>query len=167
MLSPLLFLWPISVAVTHHFANQIANQPYDETLAENVRAIAKLVRLIDGNVVRRSACFGAYFAARRGRGHYLFSGDWSSRRIGCRRSEHSSRSASGAGRSGDGAASQRRHQRRGNPRRLPVRHAEIRSESDEYWYWCRLPRQTENVSNLATLIISGSSCRNSPSFRWR
>ncbi len=51
MLSPLLFLWPISIAITHHFANQIANQPYDEALAENVRTIAHQVKLIDGRIV--------------------------------------------------------------------------------------------------------------------
>ncbi|MBL8471945.1 MAG: sensor histidine kinase N-terminal domain-containing protein [Rhodocyclaceae bacterium] len=44
LLAPLLFLWPISVALTHHVASQIANVPYDKTLAENVSAIARLVR---------------------------------------------------------------------------------------------------------------------------
>ena len=51
MLAPLLFLWPISIAVTHHVANQIANQPYDQALADNVSAIARLVKLVDGRVV--------------------------------------------------------------------------------------------------------------------
>lgn len=51
MLSPLLFLWPISVGVTHHFASQIANHPYDETLAAEVRTIAGLIRQVDGRVV--------------------------------------------------------------------------------------------------------------------
>ena len=51
MLAPLLFLWPLSIAVTHHVANQIANQPYDQALAENVSAIARLVKLADGRVV--------------------------------------------------------------------------------------------------------------------
>ena len=51
MLAPLLFLWPISIAVTHHVANQIANQPYDQALAENVGAIARLVKLDDGRAV--------------------------------------------------------------------------------------------------------------------
>ncbi len=50
MLAPLLFLWPISIAVTHHFANQIANQPYDQALVENVNAIARLVKVVDGRV---------------------------------------------------------------------------------------------------------------------
>ena len=51
MLAPLLFLWPLSIAVTHHVANQIANQPYDQALAENVGAIARLVKLADGRAV--------------------------------------------------------------------------------------------------------------------
>ena len=51
MLAPLLFLWPISIAVTHHVANQIANQPYDQAMAESVGAIARLVKLVDGRVV--------------------------------------------------------------------------------------------------------------------
>ncbi|MBT9499312.1 MAG: sensor histidine kinase N-terminal domain-containing protein, partial [Zoogloea sp.] len=33
MLAPLLFLWPISIIVTHNVANSIANQPYDQALA--------------------------------------------------------------------------------------------------------------------------------------
>lgn len=51
MLAPLLLLWPISIAATHHVANEIADQPYDQALAENVSAIARLVRLVDGRVV--------------------------------------------------------------------------------------------------------------------
>ena len=51
MLAPLLFLWPISIAVTHHVANEIANQPYDQALAENLGAIARLVKTVDGRVV--------------------------------------------------------------------------------------------------------------------
>jgi len=51
MLAPLLFLWPISIAVTYHVANQIANQPYDQALAENVGAITRLVKLVNGRVV--------------------------------------------------------------------------------------------------------------------
>jgi len=45
MLAPLLFLWPISIIVTHNVANTIANQPYDQALAVNVRAIARLVKV--------------------------------------------------------------------------------------------------------------------------
>lgn len=43
MLAPLLFLWPISILVTHNVADKIANQPYDLALADNVRALARLV----------------------------------------------------------------------------------------------------------------------------
>lgn len=51
MLTPLLFLWPLGIVVTHNFANQVANQPYDHALAENVSTITHLVKLIDGKVV--------------------------------------------------------------------------------------------------------------------
>ena len=50
MLAPLLFLWPISIAVTNHVANQIADQPYDQALADNVAAIVRLVRIEDRGV---------------------------------------------------------------------------------------------------------------------
>ncbi|MGE5467552.1 MAG: sensor histidine kinase N-terminal domain-containing protein [Ignavibacteria bacterium] len=50
MLAPLLFLWPISIAFTNHVANQIADQPYDQALSENVAAIVRLVK-IEGNHV--------------------------------------------------------------------------------------------------------------------
>ncbi|MDO8932054.1 MAG: sensor histidine kinase N-terminal domain-containing protein [Rhodocyclaceae bacterium] len=50
MLAPLLFLWPISIAVTNHVANQIADQPYDQALSENVAAIVRQVK-IDGSHV--------------------------------------------------------------------------------------------------------------------
>jgi len=50
MLAPLLLLWPISIAATNHVASYIANQPYDQHLADNVTAIVKLVK-IDGDRV--------------------------------------------------------------------------------------------------------------------
>lgn len=50
MLAPLLFLWPISIAVTNHVANQIADQPYDQALSENVAAIVRLVKIEGGHV---------------------------------------------------------------------------------------------------------------------
>jgi two-component system sensor histidine kinase TctE len=50
MLAPLLLLWPISIAATHHVANDIANEPYDQALAENVGAISRLVRVVNGKV---------------------------------------------------------------------------------------------------------------------
>lgn len=51
MLAPLLLLWPISIAATHHVANELANQPYDQALAQNVEAIARLVRADTQKVV--------------------------------------------------------------------------------------------------------------------
>ena len=51
MLAPLLFLWPISIAVTHHVANEIANQPYDQALAENIGVIGRQVKIVDGQIV--------------------------------------------------------------------------------------------------------------------
>lgn len=50
MLAPLLFLWPISIIVTHNVAGNIANQPYDLALADSVRALARLVSVQDGAV---------------------------------------------------------------------------------------------------------------------
>ena len=39
MLAPLLFVWPLSIAFTHYFANNVANFPYDQALREHVTAI--------------------------------------------------------------------------------------------------------------------------------
>jgi len=50
MLAPLLFLWPISIIVTHNVADNIANQPYDRALADSVRALARLVSVENGEV---------------------------------------------------------------------------------------------------------------------
>lgn len=50
MLAPLLFLWPISIIATHHVANSIANQPYDQSLAENVRTLARLMTVREDGV---------------------------------------------------------------------------------------------------------------------
>jgi two-component system sensor histidine kinase TctE len=50
MLAPLLFLWPISIIVTHNVANNIANQPYDLALADSARALARLVSVEEGRV---------------------------------------------------------------------------------------------------------------------
>ena len=49
MLAPLLFVWPISIAVTHYFATSVANYPYDQTLREQVMAISRQVRFVGGN----------------------------------------------------------------------------------------------------------------------
>jgi two-component system sensor histidine kinase TctE len=48
MLAPLLFVWPISIAVTHYFATTVANFPYDQTLREQVAAISRQVKFVDG-----------------------------------------------------------------------------------------------------------------------
>ncbi len=45
MLAPLLLLWPISIAATNHVASYIANQPYDQQLADNVSAIVQLMKI--------------------------------------------------------------------------------------------------------------------------
>ena len=50
MLAPLLLLWPISIAATNHVAGYIANQPYDQHLADNVTAIVRLVKVEGGRV---------------------------------------------------------------------------------------------------------------------
>lgn len=46
MLAPLLFVWPVSIAVTHFFANSVASYPYDQSLREQVSAIARQVRFV-------------------------------------------------------------------------------------------------------------------------
>lgn len=51
MLAPLLFLWPISIIVTHNVADNIANQPYDRAMADSVRALARLVTVENDQVV--------------------------------------------------------------------------------------------------------------------
>ncbi|MDE2585559.1 MAG: sensor histidine kinase N-terminal domain-containing protein, partial [Betaproteobacteria bacterium] len=51
MLAPLLFVWPISIAVTHYFANIVAAYPYDQALHENVNAIARQIKFVDGKPV--------------------------------------------------------------------------------------------------------------------
>ena len=50
MLAPLLLLWPISIIGTNHVAGQIANQPYDRALADDVGALMRLVK-VDGDRV--------------------------------------------------------------------------------------------------------------------
>lgn len=50
MLAPLLFVWPISIAVTQYFANTVAAYPYDQALREQVAAIARQVRVSNGKV---------------------------------------------------------------------------------------------------------------------
>ena len=51
MLAPLLFVWPLSIAFTHYFANNVANFPYDQSLREQVSAIARQVKLVGSKPV--------------------------------------------------------------------------------------------------------------------
>lgn len=51
MLAPLLFLWPISIIVTHNVADGIANQPYDLALADNARTLGRLIVKQDDSFV--------------------------------------------------------------------------------------------------------------------
>ena len=51
MLAPLLFVWPLSIAFTHYFANNVANFPYDQSLREHVATISRQVQLVDGKPV--------------------------------------------------------------------------------------------------------------------
>ena len=48
MLAPLLFVWPISIALTHYFANNVASYPYDQALREHVAALSRQVTFADG-----------------------------------------------------------------------------------------------------------------------
>lgn len=51
MLAPLLLVWPISIAITHHIADQIANHAYDHVLAERVERIVQTVRVTSTGVI--------------------------------------------------------------------------------------------------------------------
>ncbi|KAI5916469.1 sensor histidine kinase [Thauera sp. 2A1] len=53
MLAPLLFLWPISIIVTHNVADNIASQPYDRALAEGARTLARFIAVEEGRAVMR------------------------------------------------------------------------------------------------------------------
>ena len=48
MLAPLLFVWPVSIAVTHYFATTVANFPYDQSLREQVTAVSRQLRFEGG-----------------------------------------------------------------------------------------------------------------------
>ena len=48
MLTPLLLLWPVSLALTWLVAQGLANKPFDRALEYNVQALAQLVTLQDG-----------------------------------------------------------------------------------------------------------------------
>lgn len=51
MLAPLLFVWPISIALTHYFANNVAAFPYDQALREQASAIARQLKFVGGKPV--------------------------------------------------------------------------------------------------------------------
>ncbi len=53
MLTPLLLLWPVSLALTWLVAQNIAGKPFDRALEYNVQALAKLV-VVKNNVVQFS-----------------------------------------------------------------------------------------------------------------
>jgi two-component system sensor histidine kinase TctE len=82
MLAPLLFVWPLSIAFTHYFANNVANYPYDQALREHVTAIARQVKLVDGKpllslpasaraMLRADETDSVYFQVRAGSGKLL------------------------------------------------------------------------------------------------
>ncbi len=50
MLTPLLLLWPVSLALTWLVAQGLANKPFDRALEYNVQALAQLVVVDDGRV---------------------------------------------------------------------------------------------------------------------
>ena len=48
MLAPLLFVWPLSIVVTYHYAMSVAANPFDQSLREDVLAISRQVHFVDG-----------------------------------------------------------------------------------------------------------------------
>ena len=50
MLTPLLLLWPVSLALTWLVAQGIANKPFDRALEYNAQALAQLVSVNHGKV---------------------------------------------------------------------------------------------------------------------
>ena len=48
MLAPLLFVWPLSIVVTYHYAMSVAANPFDQSLRENVLAISRQVHFAEG-----------------------------------------------------------------------------------------------------------------------
>ena len=50
MLTPLLLLWPISLAFTWFVAQDLADKPFDRTLEYNAYALAELLSVQDGQV---------------------------------------------------------------------------------------------------------------------
>ena len=52
MLTPLLLLWPISLALTWLVAQNLANKPFDRALVYNVQALAQLIQVAPGEQQR-------------------------------------------------------------------------------------------------------------------
>jgi two-component system sensor histidine kinase TctE len=50
LLAPLLFLWPITIVLTYHLANKIADAPYDKSLADSVKTLSKALHAKDGRL---------------------------------------------------------------------------------------------------------------------
>ena len=50
MLMPLLLIWPLSVILIQNVANSIADNPYDQHLAENATTLARMVSVEEGMV---------------------------------------------------------------------------------------------------------------------
>lgn len=82
LLAPLLFVWPVSIAITHYFANNVASFPYDQALKEHVGAIARQVRFVEGRplinlpgsaraLLRADETDNVYFQVLTGGGSYL------------------------------------------------------------------------------------------------
>ena len=44
MLAPLMFVWPISIAIIHSVADDIAHEPYDKVLGDSVYELSRQVR---------------------------------------------------------------------------------------------------------------------------
>ena len=51
MLTPLLLLWPVSLALTWLVAQGLANKPFDRALEYNAQALAQLVMVQQGKVL--------------------------------------------------------------------------------------------------------------------
>ncbi len=82
MLTPLLLLWPISLALTWLVAQNIAGKPFDRALEYNVQALAKLVMVKNNQVqfnltapareiLRADDTDRVYYQVRGTRGEYL------------------------------------------------------------------------------------------------
>ena len=54
MLTPLLLLWPLSLALTWLVAQNLANKPFDRALVYNVQALAQFIQVMPGPRARFS-----------------------------------------------------------------------------------------------------------------